>query len=80
MAFMGICGSVGHYLLILAYRHAPASVAAPFMYTQIVSAILVGFLVFGDLPDRWTLTGAAIIIASGLYLAYRERARGRVAT
>jgi drug/metabolite transporter (DMT)-like permease len=79
MAFMGTCGSVGHYLLILAYRHAPTSVAAPFMYTQIVSAILVGFLAFGDLPDRWTLVGAAIVIASGLYLIHRERVRGRVA-
>ena len=77
MVFMGACGSIGHYLLILAYRHAPTSVVAPFIYTQIVSAIAVGYIFFGDLPDRWTLIGAAIVIASGLYLLNRERIRGR---
>jgi drug/metabolite transporter (DMT)-like permease len=80
MAFMGTCGSIGHYLLILAYRYTPTSVAAPFMYTQIVSAVLIGYLVFGDLPDRWTLMGAAIVIASGIYLLHRERVRGRTVT
>lgn len=80
MVFMGGCGAVGHYLLILAYRFAPTSVVAPFIYTQIVSAIVVGYVVFGDLPDRWTLAGSAIVIASGLYLINRERIRGRVKT
>jgi drug/metabolite transporter (DMT)-like permease len=80
MAFMGGCASVGHYLLILAYRHAPTSVVAPFIYTQIVSAIAVGYIFFGDLPDRWTIIGAAIVIASGLYLLDRERVRGQSKT
>ena len=77
MVFMGGAAMTGHYLLILSYRFAPTSVVAPFIYSQIVSAVAIGYLVFGDLPDRWTLIGAAVVIASGLYLLYRERMRGR---
>lgn len=73
VGLMGVAGGLGHYLLIVAHRHAPASVLAPFSYMGIVSMIGAGYLVFGDLPDRWTLTGGAIIIGSGLYLFYRER-------
>lgn len=70
---MGAVGMFGHYLLILAHRIAPASVLSPFIYTQLVWVIMAGFFVFGDLPNRWTMAGAAIVIASGLYLLYRER-------
>jgi drug/metabolite transporter (DMT)-like permease len=59
--------------LILAHRRAPASVLSPFMYTQLLWATTAGFLVFGDVPSRWTLAGAAIVVASGLYLLHRER-------
>lgn len=69
----GLLGAVGHGLLTVAHSRAPASLLSPFIYTQIVWATLVGYLVFGDLPDRWTLIGAAIVIASGLYLLARER-------
>jgi drug/metabolite transporter (DMT)-like permease len=72
MVFMGACAMTGHYLLILAYRRAPTAVIAPFIYTQIVSGIAAGYLIFNDLPDRWTLIGAAIVVASGLYLLYLE--------
>ncbi len=47
---------------------------APFIYTEIVLAIALGFFVFGDLPNKWTLAGAAIVIGSGLYILHRERA------
>jgi drug/metabolite transporter (DMT)-like permease len=50
-------------------------VLAPFIYTQIVWMLALGFFVFGDLPDRWTMVGASVVIASGLYLLYRERVR-----
>lgn len=73
MVIMGTCGALGHYLLILAHRLAPASILAPFIYTQIVWMVLSGYLVFGDLPTHWTLIGGAVVIASGLYLLYRER-------
>jgi drug/metabolite transporter (DMT)-like permease len=74
MVGAGAIGSFGHYLLIAAHRLAPAAVLAPFIYTGIVSAIALGFLVFGNLPNRWTLAGAAIVIGSGLYILHRERA------
>ncbi len=73
MVAAGAIGSSGHYLLIAAHRLAPAAVLSPFIYTEIVLVIALGFLVFGDLPSRWTLTGAAIVVASGLYILYRER-------
>jgi drug/metabolite transporter (DMT)-like permease len=75
MIVVGACGAFGHWLLILAHARAPAPVLSPFIYTQIVWMIVLGFLLFGDLPDGWTLAGSAIVIASGLYLLYRERVR-----
>ncbi len=80
MVGMGAFGAGGHFLLILAHRNAPASVLSPFMYTQIIGAITLGYLVFGNVPSHWTLAGAGIVIASGLYLLNRERkVRGTVA-
>ena len=75
LAALGTFGALGHWLLILAHRRAPASVLAPFFYAQLLWATLLGFLVFGETPDRWTLIGGAIVMASGLYLVARERAR-----
>jgi drug/metabolite transporter (DMT)-like permease len=77
MLVLGVFGSIGHYLLIAAHRMVPASVLAPFTYTQLLWAVSLGFLVFGDVPNSWTLTGAAIVVGSGLYLLHRERVRGR---
>lgn len=71
----GLMGAIGHWFLILAYRHAPATVLAPFAYTQIVWMVLAGYVVFGDWPGSSTLVGAAIVIASGLYVLYRESIR-----
>ncbi|MGY6568093.1 MAG: DMT family transporter [Salinarimonas sp.] len=72
---VGFFGGFGHWLLILAHARAPAPVLAPFIYSQIIWMLLLGFVVFGDLPDLWTLIGAGVVIASGLYLLYRERVR-----
>jgi drug/metabolite transporter (DMT)-like permease len=77
---VGALGSLGHFLLILAHHRAPASTLSPFIYTQLVWAIALGYAVFGDVPSRWTLVGAGIVVASGLYLLNRERkVRGEVA-
>jgi drug/metabolite transporter (DMT)-like permease len=76
MIVCGAFGSVGHYLLIIAHRLAPPAVLAPFIYTQLVWVIILGYLVFNDLPNEWTLAGAAIVVASGLYMLYREQMRG----
>jgi len=73
LIFAGFCGSFGHYLLIAAHRLAPASLLAPYSYTQILWMMLLGFILFGHVPDRWTLIGAAIVVASGLYVFHRER-------
>ena len=73
MIVIGGFGSVGHYFLIAAHRQAPASLISPFMYTQLVWAVILGYLIFSDVPTVWTLAGAGIVIASGLYLFNRER-------
>jgi drug/metabolite transporter (DMT)-like permease len=72
MVALGLFGSLGHYLLIQAYALAPASLLAPYTYTAIVWVTITGYLAFGDLPDIWTMAGAAIVIASGIYVFYRE--------
>lgn len=79
MLLMGIAGGVGHHLLIKAHTLAPAPTLAPFIYTQIVWMIIVGYMVFGDVPDLHTLIGAGIVVSSGLYVYYREQAVSRKA-
>jgi drug/metabolite transporter (DMT)-like permease len=79
VALLGIAAgglfAVGQWFLIMAYRQGDASAIAPFSYTQLIWAGLLGFWVFGSTPDAWTILGAGIIAASGLYTAYRERVR-----
>ena len=75
-AMVAVLGASGHFLLIKALQLAPASVLQPFSYTVLVWATLVGFLVFGNLPDLTTILGASIVVASGLYTLARERQRG----
>jgi len=75
MLTFGAFGSLGHYLLIVAHRHTPASVLSPFMYCQLIWTTTLGFVIFGDVPNRWTIAGAAVVVASGLYLLQRERMR-----
>jgi drug/metabolite transporter (DMT)-like permease len=75
MVAVGVLGAVGHWLLILAHARAPAAILSPFIYSQIVWMLALGYLVFGQLPDGWTFLGAGVVICSGLYLLYRERVR-----
>src|SRR5690242_12050596 len=77
MVLIGALGSAGHYLLIRGHRLAPASALAPFIYTQLVWTTTLGFLVFGDVPHRWTIVGGLIVVSSGLYLLNRERKVGK---
>src|SRR5215207_888350 len=72
MAGVASFGALGHWLLILAHKRAPASIVAPFFYAQLLWATLLGWLVFGEVPDRWTLIGGAIVMGSGLYLLSRH--------
>ncbi len=81
MIAIGFLGGLGHYLLIRAYHLAPASLLAPYTYLQIVLITFLGYVVFGDLPDGWTIAGALVIVASGIYVFYREatlRRQGRI--
>jgi drug/metabolite transporter (DMT)-like permease len=71
---IGVFGWGGHQLLTVAHRLAPATVIAPFVYIQILYMAASGWIVFGDVPDGWVITGAGIVIASGLYIWLRERA------
>ncbi len=75
MVGMAALAGAGHYLLILAFRLGAASILAPFSYSQMVWATLIGYFAFATLPDLWTWIGAAVIIASGVYTWHRERVR-----
>jgi len=70
---VGALGAFGHLILIKAYEHAPASRLAPFSYSQLIWVALIGFFVFGDFPDQWSLLGIAILVTSGIYIASHQR-------
>jgi len=69
---LGLYGGFGHWLLIRAYKIATTSALAPYPYMQMVWMIFFGYVVFDQFPNRWTLSGAMIIVASGLYIVHRE--------
>jgi drug/metabolite transporter (DMT)-like permease len=73
MAAIGPMAAVGHYMIIRAHERAQASLLAPFSYWQIVMSTIVGYLGFGDFPDRWTWFGTAVLVASGAYVSLREQ-------
>jgi len=73
MVAMGAFGAFGHFTLIRAFQSAPPSALMPFAYAGLIWATLFGFLVFGNLPDRYTILGALIIAGSGLYIFHREQ-------
>lgn len=70
---MGISGGLGHYLFTLAYRHAPASMLAPTTYLQLLWAGLLGWMIFGTVPDKMSLMGMAVVAVSGLIIAFKSR-------
>ena len=73
MVAMGVIAACGHFLIIKAFEKAPASLLAPYGYSEIVMATLVGYVAFGDFPDHWTWIGIAIIVCSGIYISLREQ-------
>ena len=76
LTLTGLTGGLGHYLLALAHRFAPASTLAPFIYQQILYMSLLGYLIFGDVPRTAVVAGATIVVASGFYLLMKERRAG----
>ncbi len=77
LAIIGVMAAVAHLLLIESLKMAPASVLQPFNYLFILFATILGYLVFGQFPDLWTIVGAGIIVGSGLYVIQREHRRRR---
>ena len=75
LALSAAAGTIGHSLVIQALESTPASVLQPFNFVQMVWATLAGYLVFGEIPDAVTMAGASIVVASGLYVWWRERVR-----
>jgi drug/metabolite transporter (DMT)-like permease len=80
MLMTGVLGSLGHFLLISGHKLAPASVLAPFIYTQLIWVVILGYVVFDHIPNVWTMAGASMVIGSGLYMIWRERKLGRSTT
>lgn len=76
LAGVGVFGGVAQILLTDSYRHAPASVVAPFSYISMIWAVVLGYFMFDELPEIVVLAGAAIVIAAGLFVIFRERALG----
>jgi drug/metabolite transporter (DMT)-like permease len=77
LALLGIVAMVAHVCVNRSLIVAPASTVVPYQYTTIIWAVLFGYLVFGDVPDVWMLTGGAIIIGAGLFIFLRERQLAR---
>ena len=72
---IALLGALAHYALIRALDYAEASAVQPFSYTLLVFAAILGAVVFGDIPDGWTIAGAVVIVSSGLYTWHHERRR-----
>lgn len=77
IAIGGLITGCGHYCMVETFRMAEAAVVAPFRYSSILWAGALGFVVWGDIPDRWVVTGTVVLIASGLYILHREVVRAR---
>jgi len=78
MGALGVIGASGHLLLIRAFEYAEASLLAPFLYTEIIMQVLLGYWLFGDIPNRWAVSGIALIIGVGVYLSLGPgKAQGR---
>ncbi len=80
LAFLGFAAAlvfVGYLFGVMAMRHGEISFVSPFRYTILIWAVILGLVVFGDVPDTWTLSGSAIVVGMGVYTFYRERVRSR---
>lgn len=72
MILLGVTSNLGHFSMIKAYEHAPAPIVVPFTYANLVWMTFFGYILFSDLPDLWTISGAFIVAGSGLYIFHRE--------
>lgn len=79
LAVGAVCLAGGNFLVVLAYRDGDVSAVAPFRYSLLLWAGLGGYFIFGEIPDRWSIAGALLIVASGIYALHREAVRARAA-
>jgi drug/metabolite transporter (DMT)-like permease len=77
MIALGVTSNLGHFSMIKAYEHAPAPTVVPFTYANLLWMTLFGYILFSDLPDLWTISGACIVAGSGLYIFHRENKPGK---
>tara|TARA_B100001123_G_C15213159_1_gene988125 strand:+ start:55 stop:906 length:852 start_codon:yes stop_codon:yes gene_type:complete len=73
LSLMGIFACLGHFFLILSLKYADASKLAPFGYFEIITNVILGYYFFSDFPSTWTWLGLSIIVASGVYISFREK-------
>jgi drug/metabolite transporter (DMT)-like permease len=76
LIMVGVIGGIAHLIVTESYRYAPASVVAPFDYAAMLWAFILGFVMFGELPDRYMVAGALVVIGAGLFVIWRERRLG----
>jgi drug/metabolite transporter (DMT)-like permease len=74
---IGLSGTLAHLLMTWSLRYAPSTTLAPMQYLEIPIATIIGFAVFGDLPNTMASVGILIVMASGLYIVFREQAMSR---
>ena len=72
MALAGFCGGIAQLLLTASYRYADVSTIAPFEYTSIVLGLIIGYVLFDDVPTGTMLTGTAIVVSAGIFVIFRE--------
>jgi drug/metabolite transporter (DMT)-like permease len=73
MCSLGFFGGFGHYCVARAFSYAPANLIAPLNYTQMIGSVVVGYLMFAEIPDFYTWVGSAVIIAAGLLVGWQGR-------
>jgi drug/metabolite transporter (DMT)-like permease len=71
-ALAGLCSALAWFGIIGGYRRAPPAMLAPFEYTALIGAATAGYLIWDEVPDVWVVAGGIVIIASGLFIVYRE--------
>ena len=71
-ALLGVLNGGAHYMMIKAHLWAEASIVAPFRYSALIWAFILGYFLWGDIPDLWLLSGSALVVASGLYILLHE--------
>jgi len=76
-AFTGVMFGLGHFFIIEAFRHGEATTVAPYRYGNLIWAALLGFVLWGEIPSLWVLAGTPLVVGSGLYILWIERARRR---